>query len=103
MYRLGFIVFWIGLSLAIAAAAWEGPGSEGIAAWEKAALLAFPAFGLLCLRLEWPRYRRRRSLRHEMRGGVELFVWTEIDGSEHVSPNDPTPDWDAGDGDGDGD
>ncbi|MEM7720829.1 MAG: hypothetical protein AAF376_00510 [Pseudomonadota bacterium] len=63
----------------------------------------FPVFGLLCIWLSWLHLRRWRTLRTETDGGVTFYIWTEFNGREMRSTDDPRPDWEAEDGDSDGD
>ncbi|NKX44777.1 hypothetical protein [Roseicyclus persicicus] len=97
MYALIFAILWTVVSTALIL----GTLSE-LADWERALAILVPVFGLFAIRASWLALRRRRSLRVEQEGGLSVYVWIEMDGTERRSTRDPRDDWD-GDGDGDGD
>lgn len=52
-----------------------------------------PLIGLIFIWDSWRKYRRFRSVRCEPSGNGEVFVWTELNGSQRRSETDPRPKW----------
>jgi uncharacterized membrane protein len=98
MFRFAFVTLWTGLALAMTLAV-----QDEADAFQRAFLILFTGFGAVFMVVTWRQWRRRRSLRTEVEGGVTVYVWIDLDGRERRSTDDPRPDWDAADGDGDGD
>jgi hypothetical protein len=97
MGQLIFALLWTAIALSLL---FFG-GLETAAPWERALFMIFPISGIALTWASWRQWRRRRSLRVETAGGVSVYVWIEMDGTEHRSTKDPREDWDS-DGDGDG-
>ncbi len=98
MFRFAFTTLWTALPLAMLLSVLDETD-----ALQRAVFLVFIGFGAIFMLVTWRQWRRRRSLRTEVEGGVSVYVWIDLDGRERRSTADPRPDWDAADGDGDGD
>jgi len=98
MGRLIFAIAWTALTASFALFN-TTPDLDG---GDRAVFIALPIFGAIFTVFIWLDWRRRRSLRTEIVGGVTVYVWTDLAGRECRSERDPTPDWGDGDGDGDG-
>jgi cyanate permease len=98
MFRFAFVTFWTAMVLALTLSV-----QDEVEDWERAVLVMLPAFGALFMLVTWRQWRRRRSLRTEVENGATIYVWTDVDGRERRSGDDPRPGWDASDeADGDG-
>ncbi|MEM6973270.1 MAG: hypothetical protein AAF577_10745 [Pseudomonadota bacterium] len=102
MAKFPFMIFWTALSCAFLWAFWQDESVQDDMALMVLVHL-FPLFGLIFMWVTWPYWRRRRSLRIEETGGVTVYIWIELDGSERRSETDPREEWDSSEGDSDGD
>ena len=95
MGQLIFALLWTAMALLLL---FFG-GIETLAPLERAIFMIFPITGIALTWASWRQLRRRRSLRVETVGGVSVYVWIEMDGTERRATKDPRDDWDS-DGDG---
>ena len=93
---LGFSIIWtVGWTIGVIAM-WRGDEFSDHPTVRVILSLA-SIFGLSCIRWSWRRYKRYQSVTVVGTGEGQIFVWTEIDGSEHSSATDPRIQWDEED------
>jgi FtsH-binding integral membrane protein len=94
---LTFSFVWTLLFSAGVVYLWTQPQFESQSLWFKVIFSLCPLGGVFFIVDSWRKVRRYKSVRCERDGSQLWYVWTEINGEEKRSLQDPRQTWDAED------